>query len=143
MDEELIRNNEMIAAYLDGVVREGWKVQGKVQNIWEGNVAAVYREAFMKRPGRVILTDQLEFHSSWDWLIPVIQKIRNDHKVDIHFNADSTSCHIVCIRGIYAIVVSGSVSEPILPLYGAVCKFIKWYNEQRTEREASQPAGPQ
>lgn len=149
MDEELIRNNEMIAAYLDGVVREGWRVQDNAQMVWEGNVAAIYREAFMKLPiGRVIITDQLKFHESWDWLMPVVEKIKKDNWVKIELQEDYTFCLISSPQlGADPVTLEERVEDmsPISVVYDAVITYIKWYNEKhdrRAEGRADTTANP-
>lgn len=76
MNEELTKNNESIAVFLGGEVREAWRVSDfPSRMIWEGEMAKRYRQDLMGlRTGDVILTEELEFHSSWDWLMPVWKK---------------------------------------------------------------------
>lgn len=62
---------------------------------------------------------KLNYHSSWDWLMPVIKKIEN-------INHDS------------AVILEEQGKVLLLPIYSeinkvwcAVVEFIKWYNENR------------
>ena len=67
------------------------------------------------------------FHESWDWLIPVVEKIEKEYEVSIIDN----ECEI-CTTG-YKIKVLVSVvsNSKIEAVYKAVIKFIEWYNENK------------
>ena len=60
-----------------------------------------------------------EYHESWDWLMPVVDKIENlKYSVEIVGNYCKIS-HIQC-----------SQHSKILATYKAIAEFIKWYNEK-------------
>lgn len=72
--------------------------------------------------------DAVKFHLSWDWLMPVIDNIRQTHYVFIFPDA-------------IAINENKTISSPKIckingcsfdSHYEAVIKFIKWFNEYRT-----------
>ena len=81
--------------------------------------------------------DGLLFHSSWDWLMPVVEKIE-------HINAKSISSVVVVINGNTCLMfpyfntlktnsefkVNEVDNTKILAVYKAVIKFITWYNSQ-------------
>lgn len=78
--------------------------------------------------------NELLFHSSWDWLMPVVEKIERylyeeqatEFKIDIFSGASiyipSTKTHIH---------YSYNESSKIESVYNAVIEFIKWYNENK------------
>lgn len=68
--------------------------------------------------GRLITKDcnYLKFHSSWDWLIPVVNQIKNTGTQEYHL-LDRIDEALT------------SVNKPLT--YIAVVEFIKWYNEQK------------
>lgn len=87
--------------------------------------------------------DDLEFHKSWDWLMPVVEKIRNVTSYDRdRFNTE------VIICGNKTTIKSGGYGEKkhsnfffnktVLgawntkeATYKAVVEFIKWYNAKK------------
>lgn len=73
-------------------------------------------------------------HDSWDWLMPVVQKIntlyceafQNDtvvKKILIGYKMEE-------IIGHYIDVVALPISTPIEEVHQNVVKFIRWYNEK-------------
>ena len=75
----------------------------------------------------------LEYHSSWDWLMPVVEKIENlNYTVTITQNI----CTIkACVMGDRTVIShqTGNYTAPNTKLYNtriAVIEFINWYNKQ-------------
>ena len=71
----------------------------------------------------------LKFHSSWDWLMPVVEKIENNlvnysHEVVIF----GEHCHIN--QGKTHDMGYSSKGSKIASTWSAVVDFIKWYNTQ-------------
>tara|TARA_R100001463_G_scaffold27291_1_gene63329 strand:- start:179 stop:649 length:471 start_codon:yes stop_codon:yes gene_type:complete len=95
MDHECISDNEMIAEFM------GWK-RGK-------NEETNTNQYFLAQPEHWYLKDEneLEYHTSWDWLMPVILKL-----------SPLTECGIKIQR-----------NETIESAYSFVVKFIKEHNE--------------
>jgi len=78
--------------------------------------------------------DQLEFHSSWDWLMPVVDKIEGLTEVDTNgcfFVLESIGNHSKFILDdgtrIFGDTVEDTRQESI---FIAVVEFIQWYNKQ-------------
>lgn len=72
-----------------------------------------------------------EFHSRWDWLMPVVEKIEIECKFDVniygHYNwVMPFRCTILDNRN-NIIVYKGNDSK-IQCVYDAVVEFIKWWN---------------
>jgi hypothetical protein len=65
-------------------------------------------------------------YSSWEWLMPVVQKIENT--TDIQFIIDGDN---VLIKG----ELNFSIAEhsKLEAVYMGVIEFIKWYNKQKGE----------
>jgi cytochrome oxidase Cu insertion factor (SCO1/SenC/PrrC family) len=74
------------------------------------------------------LEDDIKYHSSWDWLMPVVEKIENfgfeffivEDRVKIAHNTD---------HSIDVIIDFTSGRRKNETAYQAVVEFIKWYNE--------------
>ncbi len=62
----------------------------------------------------------LRFHSSWEWLMPVVEKIK-----DIELRTPTRDCNIDKIDEVL------TCDLRIDNLYDAVVEFITWYNENK------------
>jgi len=72
---------------------------------------------------------ELKYHSSWGWLMPVVEKIEglgywvNRHDGDVYITNNNSD-----------IIVPTPMSEGGKDMYyKAVVEFIKWYNENKEE----------
>ena len=80
--------------------------------------------------------NELKFHTSWDWLMPVVEKIEEifiddsnliikEHRYE--FDMKHTQCEIYDhVRD--CVVASGDMGSKILSTYQSVVEFIKKYN---------------
>ena len=117
MTQEEILGNKLIAEFM-GIVP-----------IVETN-GIVYKDT---NTGHIML---IKYHSSWDWLMPVVEKIEDgNYAVIITQNV----CTIrACIMGDTTIRAyqNGNYLTPNTKLSNtwlAVIQFIKWYNEKFSE----------
>ena len=76
----------------------------------------------------------LLFHSDWNWLMKVVDKIEsfvlND---DNSFNVTIGATNYCVIQDSYGEIyenIEDSEETKLLTVYKAIIKFIKWYNEQ-------------
>lgn len=72
----------------------------------------------------------LRFHSSWDWLMPVVEKI---DKIGASVLIGRMFCQIEYLDPLdklkpFGVRIASGVK--INAVFGAVVDFIKWYNEQ-------------
>lgn len=77
----IIEQNKILAAFLDGEVDFIYRGADKIgrfeQLAWEGKTAVKYRRELMKMSiGDAILVEQLQFHESYDWIMPVWNKFK-------------------------------------------------------------------
>ena len=82
---------------------------------------------------RWVQPDSLKYHTSWDWLMPVVEKIE-DCKVldDFGFSViiDNWQVNIrSCFSGQNVVFVSSGQSK-IAVVHSAIIQFITWYNSQ-------------
>ena len=72
----------------------------------------------------------LKYHCSWDWLIPVVEKIENMEEC-LYFILESNTTKIVTWDGFeFNYRVDGVFKTKILSVYKACTEFIKWYNKK-------------
>ena len=89
--------------------------------------------------------NNLKYHTSWDWLMPVVEKIESIHS-DFHGYFGVYICSNGCT--IQATRLNTSIENPhyayfndvtldtkINSTYSAVLQFIQWYNNQTTSNE--------
>jgi hypothetical protein len=78
----------------------------------------------------------MRFHESWDWLMPVVEKIEEiaiddtnlivkEHRFE--FDMGYTQCKIYDHNGVFE-VIYGDMGSKLLSTYQAVVEFIKTYN---------------
>jgi hypothetical protein len=76
----------------------------------------------------------LKYHESWDWLIPVVEKIATlspDDVVHMEFCKTYVRCHLWNMDDGRTRVFDESGNPGILTVHKAVYQFIKWYNKQK------------
>lgn len=70
------------------------------------------------------------YHNSWDWLMPVIEKIEMLPEV-LAFTISTNYIEIEPINEEFDIhFIKWEDTKPIITTYKVVVEFIKWYNEQ-------------
>ena len=73
-----------------------------------------------------------KYHTSYDWLMPVVEKIENHHEY-----CDVLICPVGCsisvtrlsINDTYYCQIDNDAGTKIEGVYASVVEFIKWYNE--------------
>lgn len=91
---------------------------------------------------RIGAVKDLKYHTSWDWLIPVVNKIRDGKdfpsRIPNGFSLEIGLTGYTTLRtkdlgkysfGFYDIVMCEK-TEGIETVYKAVIEFIKWYNKE-------------
>ena len=74
----------------------------------------------------IISVDDLKYHTDWNWLMQVIDKIEKEYRFSIliswqHCVIESNSCEFR---------IEKDSDTKLKATYNAVVEFIKWYNEQ-------------
>ena len=69
----------------------------------------------------------MKYHSSWDWLMPVVEKIQQIDENNFCVTIDENVCHIWSENNVYDIeTVSHTTLEAV---YNSIVEFINWYNK--------------
>lgn len=73
------------------------------------------------------LPEEMRFHTSWDWLMPVVEKINETGRFEV--NIGYGRCYIT--DGEDELTLSMVENQTQYAVYRAVVEFIKWYNENK------------
>ena len=133
--DNIIENNKIIAEFLD------WEFDDLSETFETPFLKLVEPQAFGDEQFSCKLQDfELEFHSDWNWLMRVVEKIENLQ--------DENNCAIynVQIEQSFTEIIDNHTSETIIydidadskieAVYNIVIEFIKWYNEQNKTNES-------
>ena len=78
------------------------------------------------------MDNEIQYHSSWDWLMPVVGKIENlSNKIFI-----DTDSVIIDIHHEVTPIITDCKKDKINAVYEAVIQFIKYYNQQQRNGSA-------
>jgi hypothetical protein len=72
----------------------------------------------------------LRYHVSWDWLMPVVEKIESKNLTLITIYGDATKIWVDDSEGneMFATTMHGNKDNKIGHVYRAVAEFIKWHS---------------
>jgi len=124
-NKEIIEGNKLIAEFMGGKYRKG----NKKQSIEERYFGLIEK-------GYYHWVSELRYHKSWDWIMPVVEKIEKlGCIVEISYSL-VCMCRICVIGKKYekAFNITNDNNgglEPIIAVYKSVVEFIKWYNENK------------
>lgn len=116
--EEVQSNNKLIAEFM-----------GAIPNPKSPKTGCALLVRNNKKPYHYFYAD-LKYHKSWDWLMPVIEKIEHDLPDDSIITIEYKDCIIPVNEGEFDIQVLGEETK-LLAVYKAVIEFIKWYNKNK------------
>lgn len=68
----------------------------------------------------------LKYHSSWDWLIPVVEKIES---MNYYFNISNS--HVIVVNSENGYEYDDMYDSKIEAVWQAVVSFAKWYNKNK------------
>lgn len=78
---------------------------------------------YENKEGKMLESMSMVYHSSWDWLMPVVEKIGMIRPIELHFSV-APSCYI------YRLDIKNTFSEsPIKNVWLSCVEFIQWYNQ--------------
>jgi hypothetical protein len=101
-------NNELIAEFMPNMM--------KAESTMDMGI-----EQWLDDDGEYYLPEELRYHESWDWLMPVVEKclqVLGDSKESEQF-----------YQGIHDALWDINIKTT----HEAVVQFIKWYNQQRED----------
>jgi len=131
-----VQNNKLIADFMGAKYDKDTHYTIQSNNLWLPNHGICRHDTIDLGAGKI-----LKYHKSWDWLIPVVEKIEAlGFYTSIRANKYSNGNTITTIENSNEGTIAGnllqlSITEQNLKVskiesvYTVVVEFIKWYNE--------------
>ena len=115
----MLENNKLIAEFLD------WEFDDLSETFETPFLKLVDPEAFGDEQFSCKLQDfELEFHSDWNWLMKVVEKIKT--KIGVKIIDECTKEEWRVITNFTNLKITSKIET----VYNACIEFIKWYNKQ-------------
>ena len=129
-EQEIIEGNRLIAEWLgyeiDPLAEEDEPIRYYVDDHIECVADGIdYWETFEEDWTSWLYPEQMKFHSSWDWLMPVIDKIEAEY-----YNSHMSEWVYDKCLGVDFCILRYSLQEA----YKQVIEFIKWYTSCQKEK---------
>ncbi len=134
--EGIIESNKLIAEFM-GYEYYGWndekhRASGYTSGYWGKKDAKLHH---LKLPA-TMLFNPLLYHSSYDWLIPVVDKIQElgwNFRLNSYFEKNGVHCNFY--KSMVDILSDNKVyTTKIEAIYSVVVYFIKQHNEQKLKK---------
>lgn len=106
-----IEEKKLIVEFMDGL----WNVHSKKYGIGNATYCDYGKLKNVVRAINHYSIDELKYDSSWDWIMPVVEKIDKVCGIDLHEWDNSVN--------------EALITKNINIVYREVIAFIKWYNE--------------
>lgn len=127
---ETIEGNRLIAEFMGYSLR---KIDGEME--WDYNPIDNPHGSYptLRLPICGTSENNLRFHESWDWLMPVVEKIdsllMDDKFVTVQMN------RTLIEMPEHGLTIEGLGDSWIEAAYNAVVEFIQWYNKKQITYE--------
>ncbi len=116
-----MKTNILIAEFMGGILSSVPNVINLPQTVGEARILCVKgSECLPNGTYSVHRVNELQYHKSWDWLIPVIKQVREITNVELSIN------DFECVREMELTI--NPYDYTIEQVYQASVDFIKWYN---------------
>jgi len=128
--QEIIDGNKIIGVF-DGWYQKDLPKNGDLN--WFNEKYSTKITSTLSTPSK---PENFKYHSSWDWLMPVVEKIRTIEDWDVQIGligGDGNFCkierHSIASPNFRGYCKDGK--SFLEPTYTAVIQFIQWYNQQK------------
>jgi len=125
--KEILKGNKLISNFMGRI-----KEHEKIEDCEDPIILSIERDGFsgevVSRKTRPFTHADEKYHSSWGWLMPVVEKIDNlaEYEVILY----STSTHIKRYVG-KPDYNNMEVGKRLEATWQAVVEFIKWHNKNK------------
>jgi len=133
-EQEILKGNKLIAEFMD------WSYEQQHRNFRYADDTKVWKKCWFDTYGirRTDKNNPLLFHSSWDWLMPVVEKIETINDLDDGYCSDFVLTATYHIQNWTVSILDNNIEvteqeglTKIGTTYKAVVEFIEWYNQNK------------
>lgn len=121
MSREINEMNKLISEFMNSIVREVTQLNGKTELVFD-------------YPENTYYIEELRYHSSWDWLMPVVEKISSIIILNEYVRFEIIPGNYVRIfgrTGETPIMTNVAIEKSLIQAtWKAVIDFIQWYNKK-------------
>jgi hypothetical protein len=103
------------------------KLLAEFMGFQQTNIGWYDAEEVLLRAERDNTFDNLKFHTDWNWLMQVVEKIESYNYGATLFIIEDERCHVNTQNGFEIDSVGHTKIEAV---YNACVEFVKWYNTQ-------------
>lgn len=129
--KEITEGNKIIAKFMGATVTQSYSENKDYE---QDGFLFYYPERSSPSIYRNMSSNSIKYHSSWDWLMPVVEKI---HKVGFYYKLTDWQffiCRYNDYSGVIAYDSKTDIDEPeIYRVFKTVIQFITWYNNQNKQ----------
>ena len=127
--ENIIENNKLIAEFLN------WEFDDLSETFETPFLKLIDPQAFGDEQFSCKLKDfELEFHSDWNWLMEVVEKIEKEFcSTNIHYYSQKQMYSVEFLGFNIEYDKSEYGDDKMKILYNSCVKFINFYNKQKEE----------
>ena len=122
-------NNKLIAEFM------GYKLTPCNNGLaWDIGKSIPSHEHLFPLQGVLHTGNELNFHTSWNWLMPVVEKIESfeDENRCAKYNVNMLQCWVEIINNDTSEeIVEAEGINKLQATYHAVIEFIKWYDKNK------------
>ena len=137
----VLEGNKMIAEFM------GWKFiyKGKDYKVWNPDFKSEEQHpndwvfaTWIKDDFEEYMSRILRYHLSWDWLMPVIEKLNTNHAIIFEYTISLIPiCKVMFVpkNDIHLHFVSNESNNitGLEAVFSQVVKFLKWHNAQKAQ----------
>lgn len=125
-NKEILENNKLIAEFMGGIFPiDIATLKPSINKVILNGTTYYFEHNFS--------TNTVKYHSSWDWLMSVIYKCLNYYPTTIE---EEKAWNLNCVEGSsIQKAIKFFCFENIETTYKEVVLFIKWYNENNSQKK--------
>jgi hypothetical protein len=129
--EEIIKGNILIALFMGYTERFDLRTDGKPK--YQAPITGDATHSMAYSAEELEHSMELQFNKSWDWIMPVVDKIKElKHPIYLYQSHVQSTVEIFEMKNDHYIIrESDTISKPIEVLFRAVVQFIKFYNKEK------------
>lgn len=124
--ESIIENNKLIAEFMGAYIENG---SNERYNMLTYHNFPPAKNSNLIHTAIVCGVEDMQYHTSWDWLMPVVEKIEDIDEINVFIESNGTQIYDWRKKtDIVNNIADISFVHKIEHVYDAVVKFTKWYN---------------